>query len=30
MPLGTIDWNLMFVPTRSLLEFVVRGSLMLC
>ena len=28
MPLGTIDWNLMFVPTRSLLEFVVRGSLM--
>ena len=30
MPLGTIDWNLMFVPTRSLLEFVVRGSLMCC
>jgi uncharacterized membrane protein YcaP (DUF421 family) len=28
MPLGTIDWNVMFVPTRSLLEFVVRGSLM--
>jgi uncharacterized membrane protein YcaP (DUF421 family) len=28
MPLGTIDWNVMFVPTRNLLEFVVRGSLM--
>lgn len=28
MPLGTIDWNVMFVPTRSLLEFVIRGSLM--
>jgi uncharacterized membrane protein YcaP (DUF421 family) len=28
MPLGTIDWQAMFVPTGSLWELVVRGSLM--
>jgi uncharacterized membrane protein YcaP (DUF421 family) len=28
MPLGTIDWQAMFVPTGSLWELVVRGSVM--